>query len=223
MTKIKRIHQLAGVDRPREKIIAKGVTALSDFELWEAYIGSGTGKNGVGSIARQLQRLLDAGGSGALTLETLLRVPGVSTATACKIMAAFELAHRQLAYENTPLRAMRDILTRLEDLRYKRQEYFVALSLDGGHRLISQRTVAIGTLDTVMTHPREVFAEAVAERAASLIVAHNHPSEDTSPSDKDLSLTQQLVAAGQLLGIIVRDHIIIGQKSHYSFRQHHLL
>jgi DNA repair protein RadC len=223
MSKIQRMHQIPDIDRPREKIAHKGVAALSNFELWEAYIGSGSGKTDVGTIARRLQRLLDSGGSDALTYEALLTIPGINAATACKIVAAFEIAKRQLAFDNTPLRAMRDILTHLERLRTRQQEHFVVLSLDGGQRLITQRTIAIGTLDAVMAHPREVFAGAVAERAASLIIAHNHPSNDTTPSTKDIELTQQLVAAGQLLGITLRDHIIMSRTGYYSFHQHHLL
>jgi DNA repair protein RadC len=121
------------------------------------------------------------------------------------------------------LRTQHDMLVRLQDLRTKQQEYFVALSLDGGQRLIAQRTVTIGTLDSVMAHPREVFADAIADRAACVVVAHNHPSGDAKPSAKDTALTQQLVAAGQLLGVELYDHIILAKTEHFSFRQHHLL
>jgi DNA repair protein RadC len=111
----------------------------------------------------------------------------------------------------------------LEDIRSKQQEYLVALSLDGGQRLIAQRIITIGTLDTVLAHPREVFAEALMDRAASVIVAHNHPSGQLQPSQQDIALTQQLVAAGQLLGLVLRDHLILTKTDYFSFRQHHLL
>ena len=222
MPRTRRIHQIPLADRPREKLQRKGVAALSDFELLEVLIGSGTQGADVGYIAKQIQKLLQKG-SDAITYENLNAIKGVSIATAGKIMSALELARRHLVRDNTPLLTQQDILARLVDLRTKQQEYFICLSLDGGQRLIAQRTVTIGTLDSVLAHPREVFADAIADRAASIIVAHNHPSGDPKPSQKDISLTQQLAAAAQLLGITLRDHIIITKTEHFSYRQHHLL
>lgn len=222
MARTRRIHQIPLADRPREKLQRKGVAALSDFELLEVLIGSGTQGADVGYIAKQIQKLLQKG-SDSITYENLTAVKGVSIATAGKIMSALELARRHLVRDSTPLLTQQDILTRLADLRNKQQEYFVCLSLDGGQRLIAQRTITIGTLDSVQAHPREVFADAIADRAASVIVAHNHPSGDPKPSQKDITLTQQLAAAAQLLGITFRDHIIITKIEHFSYRQHHLL
>lgn len=223
MSRLSRIHQLPLADRPREKLQRKGVAALSDFELLEVFIGNGSGSSDVAYISRRIQKLLDKGGSEAVTFDNLVTIKGVSTATAGKIIAAFELARRHWIRDTTPLRTQQDILNRLGDIRCKQQEYFVALSLDGGQRLIALRTIAIGTLDAVIAHPREVFADAIADRAASVVVAHNHPSGDLHPSQKDITLTQQLAAAGQLLGIALRDHLIVTRTGHFSWRQHHLL
>ncbi|HEY5806182.1 MAG TPA: DNA repair protein RadC [Candidatus Saccharimonadales bacterium] len=219
---MKRIHQIPEADRPREKLQRKGVIALSDFELLQVLIGSGTKGADVGYIAKQIQKLLQKGAN-TLTHEELMRIKGVSTATAGKIMAALELSRRHLIRDDTPLLSRRDILARLSDLRTKNQEHFVCLSLDGGQRLIAQRTITIGTLDSVVAHPREVFADAVADRAASIVVAHNHPSGDPNPSEQDVSLTQQLAAAGQLLGVTLRDHVILAKTEHFSCRQNGLL
>lgn len=210
------------LDRPREKMQRKGQAALSDFELLEVMIGSGTAGADVGQIARQIQKLLQKG-TESLSLESLSALHGVSTVTAGKVLASLELAKRHLVRDVQPLRTMQDILSRLDDIRTKQQEYFVCLSLDGGQRLIAQRTITIGTLDTVLAHPREVFSDAIMDRAACILVAHNHPSGEPAPSQKDTALTQQLAAAGQLLGIPLRDHVIITKTEHYSFRQHHLL
>lgn len=222
MPRARRIHQIPAADRPREKLQHKGAPALSDFELLEVIIGNGGNRTDVGTIARQVQKHLHKGAS-AISFDSLTTVKGVSTATASRIMAALELAKRHLVRDAEPLRDMRDILARLDDIRSKQQEYFVCLSMDGGQRLIAQRTITIGTLDSVLAHPREVFADAIADRAASILVAHNHPSGDAKPSDKDITLTQQLAAAGQLLGVPLRDHIILTKTVHFSFRQHHLL
>jgi len=195
---------------------------LSDFELLEVTIGAGTAGADVSQIARQVQKLLRKG-AGAVTFDELVALRGVSTAGAGRIMAALEIAKRYLVKDVEPLRTMSEIVAHLDDIRSKQQEYLVALSLDGGQRLIAQRIITIGTLDTVLAHPREVFAEALMDRAASLIVAHNHPSGEPQPSQNDIALTQQLVAAGQLLGVMLRDHIILTKTDYFSFRQHHLL
>ena len=222
MPRAKRIHQIPAADRPREKLLKKGTSALSDFELLEVVIGTGGRGSDVGSIARQVQKYMRRTGPN-LSYEALVGIKGVSIATAGKILAAIELAKRHLIKDSLPLQAMSDILARLDDIRQKQQEYFICLSLDGGQRLIAQRLITIGTLDLVVAHPREVFADAIADRAASIIIAHNHPSRNAQPSQKDIALTQQLAAAGQLLGITLRDHVIVAKTDYFSFRQHHLL
>ncbi|MBL8159769.1 DNA repair protein RadC [Candidatus Saccharibacteria bacterium] len=220
--KQRRLSDLALCDRPREKLVRKGAAHLSDFELLETVIGNGNGGSDVSYIARQIQKLLD-GGIDVLTVEQLTAVKGVSVATASRLLAAMELTRRHVLRREEPLRTQRDILARLDDIRHKQQEYCVCLSLDGGQRLLAQRTITIGTLDAVLAHPREVFADPIVDRAASIIVAHNHPSGHAAPSPKDITLTQQLAAAGQMLGIPLRDHVIVTRSGHYSFRQHHLL
>ena len=121
------------------------------------------------------------------------------------------------------LYTIEDILPYLKFIRTKRQEYILCLSLDSGSRLIARRVVTIGTLTSSLVHPREGFVGPLKDRAASVIVAHNHPSGDPHPSRKDIEATQQLAAAGILLGIPLRDHVIVTTKAHYSFRGHHLL
>ncbi len=121
------------------------------------------------------------------------------------------------------LTSTEDVLACLGFIRSKRQEYFVCLSLGSGGNLIARRTVTIGLLDVSLAHPREVFAGPIKDRAASVILAHNHPSGVAEPSKQDIRTTQQLIAAGQLLGISIRDHIILTKNDHYSFRNSGLL
>ena len=125
--------------------------------------------------------------------------------------------------KSKPLHATEDFLPYLKFIRTKRQEYILCLSLDSGNRLIARRVVTIGTLTSSLVHPREVFAGPLKDRAASVIVAHNHPSGDSHPSRKDIEATQQLVAGGILLGISIRDHIIVSKEGHFSFRSSHML
>lgn len=222
MPKLRRLSEVPLPDRPREKLTRKGAAALSDFELLEVMVGSGSAQTDVSQIARQLLKAFRRG-TDTLNFETLTSLRGISTAQATRILAGLEIARRHLVRDVQPLRSIPDYLARLDDIRTKQQEYFVALSLDGGQRLLAQRTITIGTLDTVLAHPREVFSDPIVDRAASVVVAHNHPSGEAKPSTKDVMLTQQLAAAGQMLGIPLRDHIIITRTDYYSFKQHHLL
>jgi DNA repair protein RadC len=116
-----------------------------------------------------------------------------------------------------------DVLSYLNFIRNKKQEYFLCLSLDSGGRLVARRTVTIGLLDVSLAHPREVFAGPLKDRAAAIIVAHNHPSGIAEPSKDDIKTTQQLVSAGIILGVRLRDHIIITGQSYYSFREENLI
>ncbi len=116
-----------------------------------------------------------------------------------------------------------DILPLLSDIATHRQEHFVVLSLDSGQRLITKRIVFIGTVDAVIAHPREIFAGAVSDFATGIIVAHNHPSGDPNPSKQDIATTQQLIAAGQILGVTLLDHVIVAGQRHYSFQENEMM
>jgi DNA repair protein RadC len=121
------------------------------------------------------------------------------------------------------LQTTADILPLLGDIAAHRQEHFIVLSIDSGRRLITKRVVFIGTVDTVIAHPREVYAGAVADFATGIIVAHNHPSGDPSPSKQDIVTTQQLIAAGQILGVVLIDHVIVAGRRHYSFQGNRMI
>lgn len=116
--------------------------------------------------------------------------------------------------------ATEDVLRRLNFIRHRRQEYFICLSLDSSGQIIRRRTVTIGLLNATLVHPREVFAGPLQDRAAAVIVAHNHPSGSIEPSHEDIATTQQLVAAGEILGMAVKDHIIVTKDGEFSFKEH---
>lgn len=200
--------------RPREKLQAKGAAALSDYELLMAIIGSGNAHADVTKIARDVQKLLKEKGS-LLTYDDLLTVKSLGPAKATQVMAGFELWRRQFEVSERPIiDSSEKAAEQLSDIRDKKQEYFVCLTLDGANRLIAKRIITIGTLTASLVHPREVFAEAIADRAASIIVAHNHPSGNLEPSQADRDVTERLQDAGELLGISVLDHLIITKTSH---------
>ena len=202
--------------RPREKLQARGAEALSDYELLMAIIGSGTQYADVTKLAREVQKLLKEKGS-ELAYEDLLSVKSLGPAKATNIMAGFELWRRQFEVSERPIiDSPEKAVEQLSDIRDKKQEYFVCLTLDGANRLIAKRIITIGTLTSSLVHPREVFAEAISDRAASIIVAHNHPSGTLTASSADSEVTQRLEEAGVVLGIKLVDHLIVSSSGHLS-------
>ena len=202
--------------RPREKLQARGAEALSDYELLMAIIGSGTQYADVTKLAREVQKLLKEKGS-ELAYEDLLSVKSLGPAKATNIMAGFELWRRRFEVSERPIiDSPEKAVEQLSDIRDKKQEYFVCLTLDGANRLIAKRIITIGTLTSSLVHPREVFAEAITDRAASIIVAHNHPSGTLTASSADSEVTQRLEEAGVVLGIKLVDHLIVSSSGHLS-------
>jgi DNA repair protein RadC len=195
--------------RPREKLQAKGVESLSDYELLMAIIGSGNAHADVTKIARDVQKIIKDKGSG-LCYDDLLAVKSLGSAKASAIMASFELWRRQFEVTDKPIiDSPEKAVEQLKDIRDKKQEYFVCMTLDGANRLIAKRIISIGTLTSSLVHPREVFADAISDRAASVIIAHNHPSGSLEPSRADIEVTKRLQEAATLLGITLYDHIIL--------------
>ena len=199
-------------ERPREKMLAKGERVLSNRELLQVVIGSGIRGADVTEIADRILDLLERQ-NGKLTLGQLTKVRGVRTATATKLLASLELTSR-FVKTGTIVETEDDVLPLLADIRTKKQEHFVVLTLDGANRLIEKRTITIGTLNASLVHPREVYADAITDRAAGIIVAHNHPGGSIEPSGADIVTTKRLRAAGELLGIKLLDHIIVTATAH---------
>lgn len=200
-------------DRPREKLAAKGAAALSDFELLQALIGRGNAQADVTKIAEDTLKLLQSHGAD-VTYEQLRQVTGMGEARVAELLAAFELGRRYLLEPDRPVIDSADrAVAQLTDIRDKNQEHFVCLTLDGANRLIAKRTITIGTLNASLVHPREVFADAIADRAASIIVAHNHPSGNLESSVADREVTRRLREAAKIVGIDMIDHLIVTRTS----------
>jgi DNA replication and repair protein RadC len=136
----------------------------------------------------------------------------MGSAKACQIMAGFELARRYLIKNEVKITSPTDVLPLVSNLVDKKQEYFVCISLNGAGEVVGNRIITVGLVDHSLVHPREVFADAITDRAASVILVHNHPSGTLEPSNQDLVMTKQLVEAGSILGIKVLDHLIISKK-----------
>ena len=213
-----RIQDLPDADRPREKLVRRGAASLSDVELLAVLLGSGTRRTGVLDLASRILRTLD-GRLGSGNLDKLQSIAGVGEAKACQIEAALELARRHIAKGRHVVREAADALPYLQSIRGKNQEHFVCVSLNGASEVIESRIVTVGLLDTNQVHPREVFSDPIADRAAAVLVAHNHPSGTLEPSPEDLALTRRIVKAGDLLGIRVLDHLIVTEDGFLSLRE----
>ena len=216
------IAKMPSSERPREKLARLGTSSLSDAELMAVMLGSGSRAAGVLVVAQATTEVLRKQGV-HVSLEQLVSVRGVGNAKACSILASLELARRVLVPRGPKMECPRDVLAVSNGLRAKRQEMFVVMTADADSNLLRRRTVFVGTLDASLVHPREVFAAAIADRAACVFLAHNHPSGNERPSNADVSATRRLVEAGRVLGIEVRDHVIVTANGYYSFREHDLL
>ena len=204
-------------EMPREKLNKKGAAALSDTELLQALIGSGCKGNDFKQIARNLNAMIQKVGINNLTVDDVKAIKGVGAAKATIVFAAIEFARRKLIKQTAPLiDSAERAAEQLSYIREKKQEYFVMLTLDGARRLINSRTITVGTLMSSLVHPREVFAPAIEDRAASIIIGHNHPSGMLDISEQDREVTKRIRQAGELLGITLDDHIIIAGDSFVS-------
>ncbi|HEC63037.1 MAG TPA: JAB domain-containing protein [Candidatus Acetothermia bacterium] len=218
----KRIRALPGFSRPREKLLERGPQALSDAELLAILLRTGVEGKSALDLAKTI---LEKAGPELprWSVEDLRKLTGIGKAKACQIVAAFELARRYLLGERPRIREPQDVLPYVQPYVRRKQEYFVCITLNGAGEVIQTRVVTVGLLDSSQVHPREVFADAIADRAAAVILAHNHPSGSLEPSPEDIAITRRLVQAGEILGIPVLDHIIVGPAGYLSLKERHLL
>lgn len=221
-----KIKDLPKIERPREKLIAKGAENLKDSELLAILLRTGTiGKNVI-EIASQIltkyskKRLLQ------MTYADLSKISGIDSAKATTLLAAFELSKRALEVNDTNLPVIsdaKDAVAQLSDMRGLKKEHLVALYLNAKNQLVHKETISMGTLNANLVHPREVFEPALKYSAAQIIAAHNHPSGDPKPSEDDLEVTKRLTEAGKMMGIELMDHVIVSKNSHFSFKEEKLL
>jgi DNA repair protein RadC len=221
---MKKMKDLPLQDRPREKIVRKGASALTDTELIEAIIGKGTKGKDVREISKEVHGLLQEQGR-EICYKELLNLNGIGPTKASQIAACFELGRRYCTNAGSEIKVKtpEDILPLVAHLKDKRQEHFVTISLNGAGVVLGNRIITVGLLNHSLVHPREVFADAITDRAASIICVHNHPSGSLEPSPQDIAITTQLREAGSLLGIQLIDHVIITKTGHMSMLERGLL
>ncbi len=212
----KQINDIPSHDRPREKLLRKGAAALSDQELLAVLLGKGTPGMDVMTLAGKLARVIDEKGLG-LRAQDLTSFEGVGDAKATLILAAIEFTRRRIKPEGAKIKTPADLLPHVRHYADRKQEHFLCASINGANEILNIRVVSIGLIDRTPVHPREVFADALADRASAIIVAHNHPSGGLEPSASDVEVTGQIKEAGSILGIALLDHIIFNRSEYFSF------
>ncbi len=222
------IHDLPRQERPRERLQKFGAEALSAQELLALVIGRGIPKKSVMNIAQELlARFGNVKAIGQATIEELSQIKGIGLAKAAQIKASFELGRREELepeLKNFDIKDPESVVKAIRaSIKDKAKEHFKLILLNPRNKIIGISTISIGTLNASLVHPREVFKDAIMHTAASVVLAHNHPSGDPEPSEDDIKITKKLVDSGKILGIEVLDHIIIGKNNFCSFKERGLI
>ncbi len=218
--KRKRIADLPQLDRPREKLMRNGRANIANAELLAILFNTGTQNSSALHLGEtvlrkfQLQKLKD------ITIDQLTGIPGIGESKATRLLAAVELGQRMFDTPGLSKIVINNLDTTIQVLKEyadKHQEYLVCLYLNARHELIQQEVLGIGGLNALRIEPREVFRSAISSPCAGIILAHNHPSGDPTPSDDDIQFTKRIHEAGEIMGIPLLDHVIISSKSYFSF------
>ncbi len=220
----KTIKDLPKIERPREKLINYGPERLSNSELLAIILRSGKKGENVIDLANKILKKYRTENLPNLAYQELKEFSGLGPAKACEIIACFELGKRLLKGKNTTLlMSPKEVWQELKDLRDHKKEHFVIFYLDSRNQEIKREIISVGSLNANLVHPREVFEPAVKNLTAQVILAHNHPSGDTEPSEDDLEINRRLVEAGKILGIEVIDHIIVCKSGYLSLKEKGLI
>jgi len=214
-----RLKDIPKIDRPRERFLEKGPDALSKSELLAILIGSGIKGKNVKQLSEQIVRkfgnkFLD------ITVDDLLEIPGIGEAKALQIVSALALIKRfyeELGAKDNIVLSAQDAISLTSDIRDKKKEYLVCLYLNARNALLKKEIISIGILDKSIIHPREIFGPAVELRAAGIVLLHNHPSGDVTPSKQDVGVVNKILEAGKIMGVNVVDFIIVSENDTHSF------
>ena len=216
---MKKIKDLPMHDRPREKLLKRGASVLSDQELLAIVLSKGSKKTDVLSLSKKIVKIIDEKGL-SFTAHDLMEIDSIGNAKATTIAAAFEFVRRRIKPEGLKIKFPADVLPLIQHYADRKQEHFLCISINGANEVMNVRVVSIGLVNKSQVHPREVFADVISERASAVIVAHNHPQGELKPSVEDIMVTKKLKKAALTLGLSLLDHIIFNTKGYFSFAEH---
>ena len=209
-----KLKKLQRTELPREKMERYGAQRLKNFELLAIILGSGVKGCNVLELARKIEKLIIKKSAENVSLDDLLKIRGLGKAKAIQILAVISLVDRLENQRDTEIISTKDIWNLCADFRSSKKEHVVAFYLNTQQKLIERRVISIGTLDTSLLHPREVFEPALQLSAANVVLSHNHPSGNLEPSDEDILITKRVAEAGDILGIPLIDHVIVSSKEY---------
>ena len=219
-----KIKDLPKVDRPREKLEKYGVEKLLDKELMAIILGVGIKGCNVLELSKKVLEIIKKIGINQITIKELLEIRGLGKTKASQIISSLEIGRRLLQEKKAELiMSPKDAWNRMEDLRDSKKEHFVVFYLDTRNQIIKREIISIGTLNASLIHPREVFEPAIRYSTAQIIIAHNHPSGITDPSEEDVDISRRLIEAGKILGIDILDHVIVSKAGYKSLKEANLL
>lgn len=207
-----KVTELKKTELPREKMEKYGAKRLKNFELIAIVLGSGIKGCNVLELARKIEKLIIQKSANNVTFEDLRKIRGLGKTKAIQVLAIISLVDRLGSGQNSNILSIKDVWNLCSDFRSSKKEHVVAFYFDTQQKLIERRIISVGTLDTSLAHPREVFEPALQLSAAGVVLAHNHPSGSVDPSDDDIAITKRMADAGDLLGITLIDHIIVSDK-----------
>lgn len=218
-----RILDMQKEERPRERLIKNGASALSDSELLAIILRTGSKQENVINLSQRILGEYNIKQLSQINITQLMKVHGIKESKAAQISACFEIARRLESFnsvEKPKISSPEDVYRRLfPRMREQKKEMFIELCLDTKNQILKEEVISVGSLNANVVHPREVFKLALTESAAHIIVAHNHPSGDPTPSREDIEITKKLVETGNIMGITVLDHVIIGDGRHFSLKE----
>jgi len=222
-----KIKDIPKVDRPREKLKAKGPQNLKDAELLAILLGTGYKGKNVLQLAKSILSKYPRKKLTSATYDELIKTKGISQAKVCTILAATELTKRALKFKDDDtlpiIKSVKDVVAQSVYMRTRKREHFMVIYLNARNEMIDKKPMFVGTLNANLVHPREIFARAGKCNAASIILVHNHLSSDPEPSGDDISVTERIVEAGKIMGIEILDHIILAKNKVFSFKERKLI
>ncbi len=219
-----KIKDFQKVDRPREKLKKYGTGKLSDKELLAIILSSGIKGKNVIELSKEILNEVKKVGIENINNESFKNIKGLGDTKTNQIISFIELGRRLLKNKKAELiMSPKDVWEKMEDLRDSKKEHFVIFFLDSRNQIIKREIISVGTLNSSLVHPREVFEPAIRYSTSQIIISHNHPSGLLKPSEEDLSMTKRLLEAGKILGIDILDHIIVCKDEYKSLRENNLI